>query len=412
MRLDIDFFQEITDSLTRNKRRSLLTGFGIFWGLFMLLFLVGGGKGVKGMLEQNFEGFATNSMIVYADRTTKPYKGFQEGRDIVLTTKDVQRLKSMIPELATVTPEVSRWGQTATVGSRTANCQVSGREAVYAQIQTPDIRYGRYITEEDVRQERKVCVIGKRIYQQLFPGGGNPCGQFIQIGDIFFQIVGVDYCVSNVNISGNAQDNICVPITVSQRLYNFGEEVELIYMVGKEGVKMVALEKRLRSILAREHIFDPTDDDALEIFNSEQIFNIVDTLFRGLNFFIWLIGIGTLLAGSIGVSNIMMVTVRERTTEIGIRRAIGATPRDILVQIMMESGALTLTAGTFGIVFSVFVLNIFEKINMQDMHPSFQISFTTAILAELLLVLLGVLAGLPPALRAMRIKPVDAMRDE
>ena len=138
----------------------------------------------------------------------------------------------------------------------------------------------------------------------------------------------------------------------------------------------------------------------------------MDTLFRGLNFFIWLIGIGTLLAGSIGVSNIMMVTVRERTTEIGIRRAIGATPRDILVQIMMESSALTLTAGTFGIVFSVFVLNIFEKINMQDMHPSFQISFTTAILVELLLVLLGVLAGLPPALRAMRIKPVDAMRDE
>ena len=183
-------------------------------------------------------------------------------------------------------------------------------------------------------------------------------------------------------------------------------------MVGKEGVKMVALEKRLRSILAREHIFDPTDDDVLEIFNSEQIFNIVDTLFRGLNFFIWLIGIGTLLAGSIRVSNIMMVTVRERTTEIGIRRAIGATPRDILVQIMMESGALTLTAGTFGIVFSVFVLNLFEKINMQDMHPSFQISFTTAILVELLLVLLGVLAGLPPALRAMRIKPVDAMRDE
>jgi len=175
-------------------------------------------------------------------------------------------------------------------------------------------------------------------------------------------------------------------------------------------VKMSSLEPRIRSIMAREHVFDPTDNQALVVLNTEQVFSIVDNLFRGVNFLIWLVGIGTLLAGAVGVSNIMMVTVRERTIEIGIRRAIGAVPRDILSQIIWESVVLTLAAGSAGIVFSVLVLNIVEKLNTEG--AVFQISFWTAILAALLLSVLGVLAGLAPAMRAMKVKPVDAMRDE
>ena len=180
-------------------------------------------------------------------------------------------------------------------------------------------------------------------------------------------------------------------------------------MTGKNGIKMKPLEARVRSIMAREHLFDPTDDQALMVLNTEQLFSIVDNLFRGVNFLIWLVGIGTLLAGAVGVSNIMMVTVRERTVEIGIRRAIGAVPRDILSQIIWESVTLTLAAGSAGIVFSVLILNVVEMISGK---PVFQIHFWTAILAALLLSVLGVLAGLAPALRAMKVKPVDAMRDE
>jgi putative ABC transport system permease protein len=180
-------------------------------------------------------------------------------------------------------------------------------------------------------------------------------------------------------------------------------------MTGKNGIKMKPLEPRVRSIMAREHLFDPTDDQALMVLNTEQLFSIVDNLFRGVNFLIWLVGIGTLLAGAVGVSNIMMVTVRERTVEIGIRRAIGAVPQDILSQIIWESVTLTLAAGSAGIVFSVLILNVVEMISGK---PFFQINFWTAILAALLLTVLGVLAGLAPALRAMKIKPVDAMRDE
>lgn len=412
MRWDIDFYREIADSLVRNKRRSLLTGFGIFWGLFMLLFLVGGGQGVKGILEQVFDGFASNSMMIYADKTSKPYHGFQEGRDISLTLRDVDRLKTMVPEFEVVTPVISMWGLTAMHDSRTSECHLSGLRADYVKLQAPTMKYGRYINDEDVHYERKVCVIGKKIYQQLFPAGGNPCGKFIQIGDIYYQIIGVDFCVSNININGNSQDNIVLPITVMQRLYQYGDKVEEIGMVGRPGVKMAETEARVRSIIARDKIFDPADKEALLIFNCEEIFSIVDTLFRGLQFFIWLIGIGTLLAGSVGVSNIMMVTVRERTTEIGIRRAIGATPKDILSQIILECIALTVTAGSFGIVFSVLILNVAEKVASKDVPANFQISFWTAVTAALLLVILGVLAGLAPAIRAMRIKPVDAMRDE
>lgn len=412
MRWDFDFYREIGDSLLRNKRRSLLTGFGIFWGLFMLLFLVGGGQGVKSILEKVFDGFASNSMTIYADKTSKPYQGFQEGRDVSLTLRDVDRLKTMVPEFEVVTPVISMWGLTAMHDSRTTECHLSGLRADYVKLQAPNMKYGRYINEEDVHYERKVCVIGKKIYQQLFPAGGNPCGKFIQIGDIYYQIIGVDFCVSNININGNSQDNIVLPITVMQRLYQYGDKVEEIGMVGRPGVKMADTEDRVRSIIARDKIFDPTDKEALLIFNCEEIFSIVDTLFRGLQFFIWLIGIGTLLAGSIGVSNIMMVTVRERTTEIGIRRAIGATPSDILSQIILECVSLTVTAGSFGIVFSVLILNVAEKVASKDVPANFQISFWTAVTAALLLVILGVLAGLAPAIRAMRIKPVDAMRDE
>jgi len=409
-RLDIDTFREIGDSLFRNKRRTLLTGFGIFWGLFMLLFLVGGGNGLKQMLSMNFEGFATNTIVIISSNTSKPWKGMKEGRYWQLDRKDVERLRTLMPELDVVAPQVSNWGQTATYKGNSSSVSIKGISGDYHKVEAPVLKYGRTISEADVEQERKVCVIGKRVYNDLFPEGDDPCGRYIQVGSVFLRIIGVDYSSGNISINGSASESVMMPFSVAAQLYKRGNNVDIICMTGKKGVKMSTLEGRIRSILSREHLFDPTDDQAVMVLNTEQIFSIVDNLFRGVNFLIWLVGIGTLLAGAVGVSNIMMVTVRERTVEIGIRRAIGAVPRDILSQIIWESVALTLAAGSTGIVFSVLILNVVEALTKHQ--AAFQISFWTAILAALLLSVLGVLAGLAPALRAMKIKPVDAMRDE
>ena len=409
MRFDIDSFRETADSLTRNRRRTLLTGFGVFWGLFMLLFMIGGGQGLKGLLQENFGGFASNTMVLISSNTSKPYKGLPEGRYWNFTRTDIDRLKQMVPELDVVSPMISGWGNTVEYGEHSTSAALRGVNADYCKIEQPKIRYGRYLNETDIQLERKVCVIGKRIYQNLFPDGGDPCGKYVKVGDLYFKIIGVDFNSSIVSINSNASYSLMIPASLASTIYNRGNIVDIICITAKGGIHTSVLEPRIRSIMARQHSFDPDDLEAMQILNTEEIFMIVDNLFRGLNFLIWLVGLGTLLAGCIGVSNIMMVTVKERTIEIGIRRAIGAMPGEILTQIITESVALTLAAGSAGIVFAVFLLNIFEKVSTD---ATFQISFNTAVLAAALLALLGALAGLAPALRAMAVKPVDAMRDE
>ncbi|MBR2396179.1 MAG: ABC transporter permease [Bacteroidaceae bacterium] len=409
MRFDIDSFRETADSLTRNRRRTILTGFGVFWGLFMLLFMIGGGQGLKGLLEQNFGGFASNTIVLISSNTSKPYKGLPEGRYWEFTRTDIDRLKQMVPELDVVSPMISGWGSTVEYGEYSTSAAIKGVSADYCKIEQPKLRYGRYINQTDINMERKVCVIGRRVYQSLFPDGGDPCGKFVKYGDLYFRIVGVDMSSSNISINSNSSYSIIIPETLAATIYNRGNVVDIICVTAKGGIHTSVLEPRIRSIIARQHSFDPEDLEAMQILNTEEVFMLVDNLFRGLNFLIWLVGLGTLLAGCIGVSNIMMVTVKERTTEIGIRRAIGAMPGEILTQIIMESVALTLAAGTAGIVFAVFLLNIFQKIASD---AQFLISFNTAIMAALLLAVLGAVAGLAPALRAMAVKPVDAMRDE
>ena len=413
---DTDTFREILDSILRNRSRSLLTGFGVFWGVFMLMLLTGGGQGLKDLLVQNFEGFAQNTCIVATSATTKPYKGFKKGRTWDLEYADVDRLKAMVPELETVSPSVSLWGKSVTRDENTSSrAVVKGARADYANIETLKIKYGRWLNDADNLQERKVCVIGKRVYEELFPEGGSPLGQRISIDGSYYTVIGVDWRDSGgISINGRASDAVTIPINQARRAYNLGNTVHLLCFTAKEGITMSDVTPRVREIISRQHYIDPTDEQAMFLLNTQLIFGIVDNLFKGINFLIWLIGLGTLLAGVIGVSNIMMVSVKERTTEIGIRRAIGATPRQILGQIISESIVLTLVAGMIGIVFSVFILAGVELAMTTDgvLKAAFQVPFGTAVLAALLLTVLGVLAGLMPALRAMQIKPVDAMRDE
>ena len=413
---DTDTFREILDSLLRNKSRSFLTGFGVFWGVFMLMLLTGGGRGFKQILIDNFAGFAQNTCVAFANNTSKPYKGFEKGRTWDLDYGDVDRLKALIPELETVTPSVSLWGKSVTRGEHTSSrAVVKGARADYANIETPQMRYGRWINDADNLNERKVCVLGKRVYEELFPEGGSALGERISIDGSYYTIVGVDWRDSNsISINGRASDAVTIPINQARRAYNLGNTIHMLSFTAKPGITMSDVTPRVQEVIARRHMFDPTDEQALFLLNTQLIFGIVDNLFNGINFLIWLIGIGTLLAGVIGVSNIMMVSVKERTTEIGIRRAIGATPQQILSQIISESIVLTLVAGLSAIVFSVLILYGVE-LGMTDdgiLKAPFQVPFWTAVLAASLLAILGVVAGLMPAARAMQIKPVDAMRDE
>ena len=413
---DTDTFREILDSILRNRSRSLLTGFGVFWGVFMLMLLTGGSQGLKAMLNKNFEGFAQNTCIVATNQTSKPFKGFKKGRYWELEYADVDRLRNLMPELETISPTISLWGHSVSHGEYSYGSSViRGARADYAKIEAPKIMYGRYLNESDVAKERKVCVIGKKVYANLFPEGGDPCGQRILLDGSYYSVIGVDWREGGgIQINGSPADLVTIPLTHLRKAYNQGNHIQLLCFTAKEGYTMSDLTPRVRTILSRAHYVDPTDEQAMFLLNTQLVFGIVDNLFKGINFLVWLIGLGTLLAGVIGVSNIMMVSVKERTTEIGIRRAIGATPRQILGQIMSESMVLTLAAGMLGIVFSVLILSGVELGMTKDgmLQAPFQVPFWTAVAAAALLALLGVVAGLMPASRAMAVKPVDAMRDE
>jgi putative ABC transport system permease protein len=267
----------------------------------------------------------------------------------------------------------------------------------------------------DCQQERKVCVIGKRVWENIFPGGEDPCGKYLKIKDMQYRIIGVDARNSAININGSSTQSVVIPAQLMDKLLQKGGKFEIMCFTVKEGTQSQVMQEKVRNLLARRHSIDPTDKHAIMVLDTKKIFSIVDNLFKGVNILVLLVGLGTLLAGAIGVSNIMMVTVKERTTEIGIRRAIGATPNMILSQIITESVGLTVIAGMLGILVSVGLLALVGKIisaNPEIGPVSFQIGFWTALGVLSLLAVLGILAGLAPALRAMNIKPVDAMREE
>ena len=284
MRLDIDTYREILDTLTRNKSRSFLTGFGVFWGVFMLVALIGGGQGMKELLNQNFEGFATNSAMIWAQPTTKAYKGFRKGRRWDMEYKDVQRLKSRIPELEVVSPVLFSNGGTAYFGDRKTTVSINGVQEDYQRVSEPKMRYGRYLNDMDVAQRRKVCVIQKKTYKDLFPGGGDPCGSFIRVDSVYYQIVGVDYSsAEGISFGGESGTTMLLPITLMQQTYNMGQNVHMIAVTGKKGVVMSTITDRIRETIARAHTIDPEDEQGVMVFNTEVLFQMLDSLFKGVN---------------------------------------------------------------------------------------------------------------------------------
>lgn len=415
---DLDSWQEVWVTITRNKRRSLLTAFGIFWGIFMLVIMLGAGNGLAEGMASDTQGFSENSALFYTNNTTEPYKGFQKGRYWNMEEEDLLILQAQISDIKYTVPFLMGSNVVVSYRDKSTSCNPKGMSQRYNDMLPQHILYGRYINYMDVQERRKVCVVGKKVYEEIFHSGEDPTGQYIKLYNINFQIIGVtEPAVRGVNINGRDDEVIAIPYTVMQQIQNSGTVVHLIGVVANENVGMSVLEPQVETLLKARHNVSPTDEFALESINVEKIFRQFEMLFTGIALLIWIVGLGTLLAGVVGVSNIIMVTVRERTKEIGIRRAIGAKPVAIIFQIIKESTLLTVVAGFLGLAFGVFILDLADKLFIQNMTGDVffknpQIDFSVALLAAAIIVLCGVIAGILPARRALQIMAIDAIREE
>ncbi|HOO68877.1 MAG: ABC transporter permease [Bacteroidales bacterium] len=415
---DLDSWQEIWVTITRNKRRSLLTAFGIFWGIFMLVIMLGAGNGLSEGVASDIQGFSENSALFFTNNTSEPYKGFRKGRYWNMQEEDLDILEAQIKDIKYTVPFLMGQNVTVVYRDKSTSCNTKGNSPLYNQMMPQHMIYGRYINHMDVQDRRKVCVVGRRVYEELFRAGEDPIGTYLKLYNINFQIIGVsEPSVRGVNINGRDDEVISIPYSVMQQIQNSGTIIHLIGVVANENVSMSVLEPQVEALLKARHNIAPTDDFALESINVERIFKQFEMLFTGISVLIWIVGLGTLLAGVVGVSNIIMVTVRERTKEIGVRRAIGAKPASIIFQIIKESTVLTVAAGFLGLAFGVLVLDLADKFLLQNMTGEVffknpQINFTVALSAAAIILLCGVLAGILPAYRALQIKAIDAIREE
>lgn len=409
---DIENWREIGATLARNKTRTFLTAFGIFWGTAMLAMLIGGASGLRGMLMRNFDGFATNMGCCFPNRTTKAYKGFNKGMSWKLDDRDIEFIRRTSSALDLSTKLNFEMGFVK-YGTKSTARQVQGVESDYFKIQLPVIEAGRVLNSSDEAQIKKVAVIGKNVAAELF-GTENAIGKYISVNGVYFLTVGVISQTSEVSIGGKIDDSVILPSTTLRRAYNKGIDIDGFIYTAKPGHSPKEIEPIVRKAASTFHPIDPTDKDAMFFMDISENFAMVENLFTGISLLAIFVGIGTLLAGIIGIGNIMWIIVKERTQEIGIRRAIGAKPRDIIVQVLSESMVLTAIAGISGICFAVMVLTIAEKITHDPILGSahFQLSFTKAVGIMAVFLILGTAAGIVPAIKAMKIKPIEALNDK
>ena len=415
---DLDRWTEIWVTITRNKTRSLLTCFGVFWGILMLVILLGSGRGMQNGIMRSVNGFATNSAFFFADRTSESYKGFNKGRQWDMRNRDVESIRREVKELSAISPII--WGNSSdkniVYGMMSGTFNVKGVHPDYFQIETQKLFHGRLLNEVDERERRKVCLIGTKVKEVLFKEE-NPCGSYIRVNGIYYQVVGVvQQRASGVNIGGRSEECVFLPFSTMQQTLNQGDIIHFLCVAAKPDVQMLPVINKIKSIIKEQNFISPTDPQAVSAINLAAQFETFNNAFLGIDILIWIVGVGTLLAGIIGVSNIMMVTVKERTKEIGVRRALGAKPWNIISQIMSESLLITAMAGLMGLTVGVFLLDMVDQLigdpvgETMLLHPA--VSIQVALAATSILLLAGLLAGLIPAWRAMQIKAIDAIREE
>lgn len=403
---DIENWREIGATLGRNRTRTFLTAFGIFWGIFMLTTLLGGADGLEYKLRSNFEGFASNSALVFPNRRTVSYKGFNKGSVWGITPDDIKAMR----QLRDIDAVAATSANTASVSSHKnfTNACVQGVDEDFLKVFLPTVNAGRFINDSDHGQRSKVCCLGTNIAAKVFPGQ-NPIGQFVNIGGVFYKIVGLVSQESEITLGGEKlQDSVTLPLSTFRQAFNQGNRVGAVIITAQKGHSPAELKSHIFRILRNSHTIAPTDEQAVFYMDLSEKFAMIDTMFMGVTLLAMFVGLSTLIAGIIGVGNIMWVIVKERTSEIGIRRAIGATPADIVTQILSEGVALTLIAGTAGLVVSTAILAVAEKLTA----IKFLIPFSTAVEILLIFLVLGIVASVIPSLKAMKIKPIEAINDK
>ncbi len=419
--IDIDKWQEIFQTLKSNKLRTFLTAFGVFWGIFMLVVMLGSGTGLQNGVTDGFGDFATNSAFVWTETTSMPYKGYKRGRFIHLNNGDMEAIKQHIPEIDLLAPRLQAWGADAnnvSRGDKTGAFTIHGDYPEFNLIDPQNIVQGRFLNLFDIQERRKVAVIGSEVRKILFEEDENPVGEYVKIKGLYWQVIGVFEPGSQaMSFGGDKAKTIFLPFSSLQKAYNFGDDVHYFSITAKNGVPASLAEEKVITYLKKIKSVHPDDDRAIGHFNVEKEYQQMSGLFLGINVLIWVVGIGTLLAGVIGVSNIMLIIVKERTKEIGIQRAIGATPFRIINQIITESVFLTSFAGFFGLAIGVFLVAGVNKAisGMGDsvgMFKNPEVDFNIALTALVVLIIAGLFAGLIPAKRAIDIKPIEALRNE
>jgi putative ABC transport system permease protein len=415
--LDRDHWREIYEALRGNKVRTFLTAFGVFWGIFMLMAMLGAGNGLWNGVQQGFSDGATNSVFIWSQRTSKPWKGLPTGRDVHLDVSDSDAIRAQVHEAAVVCPrnQLGGWrgGNNVSRKTKAGAFSVMGDYPEVAKIQSIRLTGGRFLNRLDLEERRKVAVIGTRVQEVLFEANEDPLGQPIRINGVFFKVIGLFKPSRSGDDRDDQAQSIFVPFTTFQSAFNFGDRVGWFAMVARDGTPASVMENKVLALLRERHSIAPDDERAIGHFNLEKEYTQIQGLFSGIRALIWIVGIGTLAAGVIGVSNIMLVIVRERTNEIGVRRAVGATPRAIMTQVVFESLVLTGVAGWFGLVAGIGLVELTAHLTAgaeAEMFSNPEVSFASAVQTLAILVACGVVAGLFPARRAVSSSPVEALR--
>lgn len=413
-----DNWQEIFATIKKNKLRTTLTMFGVFWGILMLVIMLGSGNGLRNGILRDFEGSATNSFYLWTQVTTKPYKGMKPGRQFNYNNSDSKVLDRM-PDFEIVSPQIQLGrhnGQSNVMrGLKTGLFEVMGQYPNIAKIENVPVKTGRFLNELDIREKRKVCVIGLRVAEMLFKPGEEIVGQYIRISGVFFKVIGVSSPVGSGQAFRESANRVRIPFSTFQQAFNCGDLVGWYAVLSRKGLSAAVTEQTAISVLKERHKVSPDDQQAIGHWNTATEYNKITGLFNGIELLVWIVGTGTLFAGVIGVSNIMLIVVKERTKEIGVKRALGATPLKVIFQIILEALFLTSIAGFMGLSVGMGIISLLNKaIPVEEssmfVHPS--VDITVVLNALAILIGSGAIAGFIPARKAVSILPVEALRTE
>jgi|SRR5690554_1235540 len=411
----MDGLQEILYTLRKNKLRTGLTAFGVFWGIFMLILLLGAGRGMQNGVYSSFGTDVRDFIVIWTQTTSVAHQGMSVGRQIQLTTEDIDAIRQQVPGIRFLSSENSLGGGTIRYGNKTGSFSIRGIPDDFFKIkESVPFDLGRKLNPLDQTQLRKSTILGRTVAERLFGPDADPVGKQVEVNNVVMTVVGVFYDKGN---RGQDSERIYIPDTTYRIVFGGGQNVQTLWMRPKAGVDGEALEAQVIDVLQKRHKVSPDDRRAVQSFNMAEPAKMVNGLFFAINAFIWFVGLGTLTAGIVGVSNIMIITVKERTREIGIRKALGATPYHIVKTLLLESILVTSIAGYAGLVLGVGIIELIALgLRSAGAEMEFfqnpEVNFQVAVTAITLLVTVGALAGLMPALKAARIMPIEAMRAE